>query len=56
MTVDELLEELTEWQELGYGDTPVLLMNPNTQEHQEANEVNPLGNTLTGQKPALEIR
>jgi len=57
MTVNELAEEITTWQRRGYGSSPVLLMNLNTQEHQEAEEINPI--SLPGRTPeqkAIEIR
>lgn len=39
MTVNEAIEELKAYAELGYGEKPLLWMNLNIQEHIEVEEV-----------------
>lgn len=55
MTVSELRQELMHWEKMGYGGLPVLLMNLNIQEHEEAEEVNLIASS-DREKKALEIR
>jgi len=43
MTVNELIDELLDIKEMGRGDNPVFLMNLNTQEHEEAENVELFG-------------
>lgn len=42
MTVNELITELLEYTDDGYGDKPVYWMNLNIQEEEETEDVSPL--------------
>lgn len=41
MTVNELIKELNEWAELGYGEKPVFLMNLKIEDLVELDDVSP---------------
>ena len=44
MTVNEAIEELKAYAEIGYGDKPLYWMNLNIHEHIEVEEISPLPN------------
>lgn len=42
MTVNQAIDELKQYANIGYGEKPFFWMNLNTQEHIEAEEITPL--------------
>jgi len=57
MTVNELLKELDYCKDVGLGDKPVMLMNLNTQENEEAEKINILNDDWWEEENrAVEIR